>query len=411
MPLWLGIVFAVSLLAGSFPCLGAEAQGESNSAAQLSALPPAEPQGSLTDTNAELPAELATVITGTTLPEELVADDLESGVVPIVIDNDEAIETTGTLEYKELPTDKGGTKIIAGARFPVVLVTAHTSKNAKKGDPVQARLKYQLKIADRVVAKKGDIVNGHIHYVMRARTILHSFVSAKRWYRNSGALGITFDEIVASEGEHLPLEVRPARKSRIVKNKAAGRVLGVNHDGIIVGPWSQQLRYKAIRVGLNAALAPAGVFSFGAMPVALGVIGAANPSFAFSKPVGLNVRHRRLKGFAWGFLSGIPGSWLIEDTTVKGQECILKPGDEFLCEFKAEFTGEPATDAVLLPGATTSVRGQVVNQDKGRKPEKSPAGSRSVDTTPRERAKSSGPGTRSERGGSGGGKVRSRRSD
>ena len=71
--------------------------------------------------------------------------------------------------------------------------------------------------------------------------------------------------------------------------------------GQITGPLSQQLRYKAICIGINAALAPASVFSFGAMPVALGVIGAANPSFAFCKPVGLNVRHRRVKGFAVGF--------------------------------------------------------------------------------------------------------------
>src|SRR5262249_21919459 len=103
-----------------------------------------------------------------------------------------------------------------------------------------------------------------------------------------------------------------------------------------------------------------GVFSFGAVPVALGVMGAVNPSFAFMKPVGLNVRHRRIKGFAWGFLSGLPGSWIIEDTVVKGQEAVLKPGDEFVAEFKQEFTGEPATDARLLPSASTKVHGQVL---------------------------------------------------
>ncbi|HEY9871490.1 MAG TPA: hypothetical protein V6D08_20200, partial [Candidatus Obscuribacterales bacterium] len=218
-----------------------------------------------------------------------------------------------------------------------------------------------------LIARKGAYVRGHISSVLPARTILHSLVSPRRWYRNSGLLGIAFDEIINEKGEHLPLVAQPARKSRIIKNKGEGRVLGVNHMGQVVGPWSQQLRYKAIRVGLNAALAPAGVFSFGAMPVALGVIGAINPSFAFSKPVGLNVRHRRLKGFAWGFLSGFPGSWIIEDTIVKGQEAIIKPGDEFLVEFRQEFTGEPATDAQLLPGASTKVRGQVIDDGKAQK--------------------------------------------
>ena len=195
-------------------------------------------------------------------------------------------------------------------------------------------------------------------------------VSKERWYRNSGCIGLAFDEIINDKGEHLPLSAQPSRQARIVKNKAEGRELGVNHYGQVTGPWAQQLRYKAVRIGLNFAMAPAGVFSFGAMPVALGVLGAANPSFAFSRPVGLNVRHRRLKGFAWGFLSGVPGSWLIEDTTVKGQEAIIKPGDEFYCELVQEFTGEPATDAQLMPGANTKLHGQVLTDPKKDKKKK-----------------------------------------
>jgi hypothetical protein len=93
-------------------------------------------------------------------------------------------------------------------------------------------------------------------------------------------------------------------------------------------------------------------------------MGAANPSFAFMKPVGTNVRHRRLKGFAWGFLSGVPGSWLIEDTVVKGNEAIIKPGDEFLVEFKQEFTGEPASEAQMLPNANAKVHGDVRTSKK-----------------------------------------------
>ncbi len=289
---------------------------------------------------------------------------------PIVIDNDEDIETAATIEYEDLPTDEGATRVKTGARFPVVVTSQISSRTAKLGDTLQARLKYDLKIGDKLIAKKGAVVRGHISYALKARTILSSMISIKRWYRNSGAVGLAFDEIINEKGEHLPLVAQAARKSRIIKNKGEGRVLGVNHHGVVVGPWSQQLRYKAIRYGLNAALAPAGVFSFGAMPVALGVIGAVNPSFAFSKPVGLNVRHRRLKGFAWGFLSGFPGSWLIEDTVVRGQEAIIKPGDEFLVEFRQEFTGEPATDAQLLPGASTKVRGQVLNGGKKDKKEK-----------------------------------------
>jgi len=286
---------------------------------------------------------------------------------PIIIDNDEMVEVKATIKYKDLPTDGGKTKILTGAQFPVVVCSQINSKTAKAGDPFEARLKYDLKIGDRLIAKKGSMVYGHLNYVLKARCTMRSLFSTERWYRNSGCLGVSFDEVINDKGEHLPLVATPAQIARIVQNKGEGRVLGVNHEGQVVGPWSQQLRYKAIRVGLNCALAPAGVFSFGAMPVALGLIGAANPSFAFTKPVGLNVRHRRLKGFAVGFCSGVPGSWIVEDCVIKGQESIIKPGDEFLVEFKEEFTGEPATEASLIAGAKAKVHGQVVDKPSKKK--------------------------------------------
>ncbi len=217
-----------------------------------------------------------------------------------------------------------------------------------------------MKIGDRLIAVKGSKVNGHLNYVLKARTSLHAYFSPERWFRNSGCIGVSFDEIVNEKGDHIPLVAAPAQIARVVKNKCEGRVLGVNHKGQITGPLAQQLRYKAICIGINAALAPATVFSFGAMPVALGVIGAANPSFAFCKPVGLNVRHRRMKGFAVGFLSGVPGGWVVEDAVIKGQEAIIKPGDELLAEFQQEFTGEPETDAAIIAGAKTKVHGKVL---------------------------------------------------
>lgn len=291
------------------------------------------------------------------LQEGFVEKDEDAEV--IYIDNDEMAIVQETIAYEDLPTDEAQTKINAGAQFPVVMVSNISSKTAKKGDVMQARLKYDLKIGPKLIAKKGSMVTGHIDYALKARTVLHSMVSPTRWYRNSGCLGIMFDEIINEKGEHIALNAKPARKDRIVKNKAEGRLLGVNHDGQITGPWGQQLKYKAIRVGLNAALAPAGVFSFGAMPVALGVMGAVNPSFAFMKPVGTNVPHRRIKGFCWGFLSGIPGSWIIEDTVTKGQEALVRPGDEFLVELHQEFTGKVLTEAQLLPGASGKVSGDV----------------------------------------------------
>ncbi len=316
--------------------------------------------------SSDKPFQIASALGQVSMPPGSVLSKVQAideGV--IVIDNDEAQEVQETLKCEELPVTEGGASHAkAGARFPVVLASQITSKTAKVGDPLKAHLKFDLKIGDRLVAKKGSVVNGHINYVLHARTIMHSLLSPERWYRNSGCIGLAFDEIVNEKGEHLPLEAVPSRQARIVKNKAEGRELGVNHNGQVVGPWSEQIKYKAIRLGLNAAMGPAGVFTFGAMPVALGVLGAASPSFAFAKPVGLNVRHRRLKGFAWGFLSGVPGSFLIEDTTIKGQEAIVKPGDEFYAELVTEFTGEPASDAQLMSGTKTKVHGEVLKSPK-----------------------------------------------
>ncbi len=285
----------------------------------------------------------------------------------IIIDNDEEVDRatkiTKTIEFKALPTDETRTKIVTGATFPVVFISEISSKSAKKGDPIEARLKYDLKIGDKLIAKKGATINGHINYVLKARSQMVSALSKARWGRTSGCLGVAFDDLININGEHVPLVATPARCALVINNKAEGRLLGINHNGQIAGPLSQQLKAQAIKIGINAALAPAGVFSFGAVPAILGIIGAANPSIVFAKPIGLNVRHRRLKGFAWGVLAGVPGSFLIEDTVIKGQEAIIKPGDELLAEFKQEFSGQPSSEADYTSGSG-KVHGEVLPAKK-----------------------------------------------
>ncbi|HEY9790516.1 MAG TPA: hypothetical protein V6D22_08975 [Candidatus Obscuribacterales bacterium] len=282
----------------------------------------------------------------------------------IVIDNDEQTEQQTGIQYQPLLTDAGATHVRVGARFPIVLASEISSKTARVGDPVLGRLKYDLKIGDRLVAAKGSLVQGHVDYALKARTPVRCTLSTHRWTMTSGCVGLMFDQIINEQSQHIPLVAEPARAPLTVKNKNEGRVFGVNEKGEIAAPYSMQVKYMAIRMGLNAAMTPAGVFSFGAMPVALGLIGAANPSFAFGKPIGRNVRHRRLKGFFWAALSGVPGSFLIEGTTVKGEEVIIKPGDEFLAEMQQDFTGEPATEAEMSVGAERKVHGQLMRPSK-----------------------------------------------
>jgi hypothetical protein len=194
--------------------------------------------------------------------------------------------------------------------------------------------------------------------------------STKRWWRANGEIGIQFDEVLSPGGEHLPLDATPAKKSRIVVNNYEGRVMGVNAKGEVAGPLSIQLKEQAIHLAIRGAASAAGVFSMGAVPVAYAAVGAMNPSFAFLHPVGKNVPHRRLKGAAMGFVSGVPGGFLIADSIIKGVEASIKPGDEFLVQFKQDFTGEPATDAELMAGGTKSVHAEVVGGAKKSKKQK-----------------------------------------
>ena len=65
---------------------------------------------------------------------------------------------------------------------------------------------------------------------------MRSLLSLERWYRNSGCVGISFDEIVNEKGEHIPLEAMPAQVARIIKNKAEGKCWGSIIEGKLLGP-------------------------------------------------------------------------------------------------------------------------------------------------------------------------------
>src|SRR5208337_3104924 len=112
-----------------------------------------------------------------------------------IVEGDEKTQSPDEIKYQNLETDEGKTHIKAGAVFPVVISSQISSKTSKKGDPVEARLKYDLKIGDRLIAHKGAEVHGHINYSLKARPAMRALISHERWYRNAGCLGLEFDEI------------------------------------------------------------------------------------------------------------------------------------------------------------------------------------------------------------------------
>lgn len=293
----------------------------------------------------------------------------ERGV--IVVDSDEeSTADANRFTWEQLQDSPDKVQIAAGTTVPIVVLSSLTSKHAKVGDRVEARLKTDMRIAGRIVAARGSTVLGHVSTVYKARRLLAAELQLrKRWMRANGAIGLQFDEIVTNDG-HLKLDAVPATKPRIIANKNEGRLLGVNKKGQIASPLSVQLKHQGLHMAARAGASAGGVFTMGALPVLFGLIGAADPSFAFMHPVGKNVRHRRLKGFGMGFVSGLPGGFIIADYLIKGVEAEVKPGDEFLVALKQNFTGEAMTSAALIPGSTSSVTGEVLTDGKKAKKRK-----------------------------------------
>lgn len=285
---------------------------------------------------------------------------------PIVVDNDaekaKDRQPKASHRWQETIDSPDGIHLASGVRFPIVSISSLSSKTAKVGDRMEARLKADLKIGGRLIAPRGALVVGHVSSAHQARRLLIAELSLKRAMRANGALGLTFDAIVTENGAHLPLVAKPARQARIIKNEGEGRVLGVNHNGELAAPLSTQLKHQGEHLAIRGAAAVGGVFTMGAVPVLFGVLGAMHPSFSFMHPVGKNVPHRRLKGFGMGVLSGVPGGFVVADFLIRGVEAQVKPGDEFLVELHQNFTGEPSTSAELVPEKNKNVRGEVLNK-------------------------------------------------
>lgn len=281
----------------------------------------------------------------------------------IVVDTDQFDPPPSTQKapvWKELADSPDKSIMTRGTEFPVSSISSLTSKTAKVGDPIEARLKVDLKIGGKLIAPKGSLVRGHVTSAYPARRLLIAEIGLKRWMRANGAIGLQFDEIINHQNEHIPLEAIPAKRPKIINNKNTGRVLGVNHQGQIVSPLSTQLKHQGIHLAIRGAAATGGVFGMGAVPVVFGALGAADPSFAFMHPVGKNVHHRRLKGFGMGVLSGLPGGFILADFLIRGVESQISPGDEFLVSLKQDFTGKKSTSAELVPYPHTQLRGEIM---------------------------------------------------
>lgn len=282
---------------------------------------------------------------------------LENASDLLIVDSDEQTAPETDNGQGEIAADS---QVESGTKFPIRMLSSHTTKSAVIGDTVEAVLDADIRIGSNVVAPKGSKVIGRVSSCEHSRKFLASLTPSRK-ARMSASIGIQFDTIVTPAGARLPITAKPATEARIIDNRSTGRILGVNDDGSIAPPLSSQVKAQALAIGIRAGASAAGPVSFGAVPVGFAIMGAVKPSLFLLRPVGTNEPHRRLKGFGLGFLNGLPGGFVVADCIVRGGEVNVLPGDRMQAQFNQVFTGnEKSSEEVALELNKKEVRGNVI---------------------------------------------------
>jgi len=217
----------------------------------------------------------------------------------------------------------------------IQLTTPFDSKTAYAGQPVQAMLLEDFRLGEYKIASAGAILNGQITGSTPARTLANSSRDASRRFRSRGCVALQFDEIVDVDGKHVPItgtltqqiDPMPGKKYWEIRVDKQGRIVKAEHS---LTP-ERQRAYNVGRVATMVPIPIPGSFllvNCVAVPLAIGAAGAADPSFAYNKPIDNDVAHRRLKGFTYAFVTNLPGAFYVQAFTEKGNEVTLRPGDE-----------------------------------------------------------------------------------
>jgi hypothetical protein len=217
----------------------------------------------------------------------------------------------------------------------VELLTSFDSKTAYAGLPVQGRLTEDFRLGEYKIASAGAILRGEITGATPARTLANSAHDAGRRFRPRGCVSLQFDEIVDVDGKHIPItgtltqqvDVMPGKKYWEIRVDRQGRIIKAEHS---LTP-ERQRAYNMARLATMVPIPIPGNFllvNCVAVPLVIGVGGAADPSFAYNKPIDKEVSHRRLKGFTYAFVTNLPGAFYVQAFTEKGNEVTLRQGDQ-----------------------------------------------------------------------------------
>jgi hypothetical protein len=239
-----------------------------------------------------------------------------------------------------------------------------STKTAKVGDLVEAKLSQDFRWGSRLIAAKGSLVRGHITTAQSARTLTRSAISGERTFKSKGLLAIQFDEIIDARGRRLPVCATPSPRQKFLGDPehSSRRVIEVDKDGKIVKAELEltgglKATSNATKVVTMVPLPGTMLFTALAPAVAMGAVGAASPSVAYDKPVDEDTDHRRMKGATYGFVSNLPGAFIVKSVVEKGSQIDLLAGDPLTLNVCIKETG-----AQLPPGEQLAVSGKVLRQ-------------------------------------------------
>ncbi|MBX9724724.1 MAG: hypothetical protein K2X81_25185, partial [Candidatus Obscuribacterales bacterium] len=222
--------------------------------------------------------------------------------------------------------------------FPVVMTSKIESSEVSEGDKVEANLKENLVINNRLIAPAGSLIVGHIKALQHSRRLLKSIVSPDHRFHKGTFMQISFDEIVTPDNKHLEIVGHFSEQSKMLNESYRPRKVEIGKNGELkraelVFSSNTRIASTAINFVASSGLGQMGsVASFGALPLVMGVVGAIEPDMVSSKPKTGAESHPRIKGFATGIASNLPGATVVSAMVVKGSELRLEKGDQLMVQ-------------------------------------------------------------------------------
>ncbi len=249
----------------------------------------------------------------------LAAECHDTKVKTLIAQQSEA-KNDGSAADGRSATETGDSKLL---KFRVRLTAAVDGSVAVVGDPVHGELLDTVLLPGAVFAGTGAPVFGVVTEVVQSKSVLKSNFQKKNWRNANGNLSIKITKIGNTD---LTIDTAPAPKSIIERADCKAVPLTVDDQGEVVIQYNAK-GYTAANLALAGGCLAAGPFGLLLGPVVGGAAGAADPAFSYGRPVTEDEGHTRVKGFFKGMIGGLPGGFLLTDSTSRGLNISLSPGD------------------------------------------------------------------------------------